>query len=48
VKNIHRRFEKLLIAPYWRYHVEANGVISIDSVEESVNKTQIMEFFRVI
>lgn len=48
VKNIHRRFEKLLIAPYWRYHVEANGVISIGSVKENVNKTQIMEFFRVI
>jgi len=48
VKNIHRRFKKLLIAPYWRYHVEAKGVLSLGSYFENVNKTQIMEFFRVI
>jgi len=46
VKNIHRRFKKLLIAPYWRYHVEAKGVLSLGSCKESINKTQIMEFFR--
>jgi len=48
VKNIHRRNRKLLIAPYWRYHVEANGYISLGSCRETVNSTQIMEFFRLI
>ena len=48
VKNIHRRNRKLLIAPYWRYHVEAKGYISLGSHKETVNSTQIMEFFRLI
>ena len=48
VKNIHRRNRKILIAPYWRYHVEAKGYISLGSHKETVNSTQIMEFFRLI
>jgi len=48
VKNIHRRYKRMLIAPYWRYHVEATGIISVDSYRETVNNTQIMEFFRLI
>ena len=48
VKDIHRRYKKLPIAPYWRYHVKATGVISLGSCRETVNSTQIMEFFRLI
>jgi len=48
VKDIHRRFKRLPIAPYWRYHIEANGYISLDSHKETVNNTHIMEFFRLI
>ena len=48
VKNIHRRYKRMLIAPYWRYHVEATGIISLGSYKEIVNNIQIMEFFRVI
>ncbi len=48
VKSIHRRYKNLLIAPYWRYHIEAKGFISFGSNREKVNRTQIMEFFRLI
>lgn len=48
VKEIHRRFKRLIFAPYWRYHIEANGFISLGSHKEQVNKNQIMEFFRLI
>lgn len=48
VKGIHRRFKRMLISPYWRYHVKATGVISLGSCRETVNSTQIMEFFRLI
>ena len=48
VKNIHRRFKRLPIAPYWRYHVSATGFISLGSQREEVNSSQIMEFFRLI
>ena len=48
VKNIHRRFKRLPIAPYWRYHVEAKGYISLGPNRETVNDTQIMEFFRLV
>jgi len=48
VKNIHRRYKKLLIAPYWRYHVKATGVISVGANIETVKSTQIIEFFRAI
>ncbi|MDH7517438.1 MAG: hypothetical protein QHH19_03745 [Candidatus Thermoplasmatota archaeon] len=48
VQNIHRRFKKLLIAPYWRYHAKVKGVISLGTCQENIDKTQIMEFFRLI
>jgi len=48
VKGIHRRYNRLLIAPYWRYHVKATGEISLGSHKETVNRTQMMEFFRLI
>ncbi len=48
VKGIHRRYKRMLISPYWRYHVKANGIISLGSVRETINSTQIMEFFRSI
>ena len=36
----------LIIAPYWRYHIKAKGNISLGSIKESVNETQIMEFLK--
>ena len=48
VKCIHRRHKRLLIAPYWRYHVKATGTISLGSNKETVNSIQIMEFFNMI
>lgn len=36
----------LIFAPYWRYHVKAKGYISLGSIKESVNETQIMEFLK--
>ena len=48
VKGIHRRFKRVLISPYWRYHVKTTGIISVGSVKETVDSTQIMEFFRSI
>jgi len=45
IKNIH--FKSLLLVPYWRYHIKTNGYISMDSHEEQVNETHIMEFFRL-
>jgi len=48
VKNIHRRFKRLLIAPYWRYLVETKGFLNIGSYKENVNKNQIMELFHLI
>jgi len=45
VKEVH--FDKVMfIASYWRFHVKAEGYISIDSVKEEVNKTQIMELMK--
>lgn len=48
VKGIHRRFKRMLISPYWRYHVKTTGIISLGSIKETINSTQIMEFFRSI
>lgn len=45
ITNIH--FKSLLLLPYWRYHVKTSGFISVDSKEEEVNNTHIMEFFRL-
>ena len=36
----------LLVAPYWRYHVEAKGFIQLGSHKEEINPVQIMEFLR--
>ena len=36
----------LIIAPYWRYHVKAEGYISLGSIKESVNDMQIMEYLK--
>ena len=45
VKETH--FDKvMIIAPYWRYHVKAEGYISIGSKKEKVNEIQMMEFLR--
>jgi len=34
----------VLIAPYWRYHVQTTGYISVGSKKETIDSTQIMEF----
>ena len=48
VKDIHRRHKRILVAPYWRYNVKATGEISFGSYRETVNITQMMEFFRLV
>ena len=45
IKNMH--FKSLIFFPYWRYHIKTNGFISVDSHEEQINDTHIMEFFRL-
>ena len=37
-------YGKAGIAPYWRYHVNSSGFISIGEKKEKVNKTHIMEY----
>jgi predicted secreted hydrolase len=45
VKEFH--FDKvMIIAPYWRFHVRAEGYISIGSKKEKVNEIQIMEYLK--
>jgi len=40
-------YRKLLrMVSYWRYHVKANGYISMGSHKEAVNRTQIMEYLK--
>lgn len=46
-KSTHRRYKKSFFVPYWRYQVEAKGVISVGSIRETVDKTQGMEFVRM-
>jgi len=41
-ENIH--FDKALLAPYWRYHINTVGNISIGNKKEQVNPNHIMEF----
>jgi predicted secreted hydrolase len=41
-ENIH--FDKALLAPYWRYHMNTAGYISIGNKKEQVNLNHIMEF----
>ncbi len=44
VKNIH--FSSVLSAPYWRYHVQNKGYISINNQKEIVNNIEIMEYLK--
>jgi len=41
-ENIH--FDKALLAPYWRYHINTSGYISIGNKKEQVNSNHIMEY----
>jgi len=41
-ESIH--FGKSRFAPYWRYHINTTGSISLGNKKEQVNKTQIMEY----
>ena len=44
VLNLH--YNAVFTAPYWRYHVNSTGTISVGSKKETVNKTQIMELLK--
>jgi hypothetical protein len=44
VKNIH--FSSVLFTPYWRYHVQNNGYISINNVKEQIDNIEIMEYLK--
>lgn len=39
-------FDKVLMTPYWRYHVKAKGSISIGDKTEPVKDIQIMEYIK--
>ena len=39
-------YNAVFTAPYWRYHIDAKGTISVGSKKEIVNKTQIMELLK--
>lgn len=39
-------FGKALVAPYWRYHIEPSGFISINGKEETVTGTCIAEYLK--
>lgn len=40
------QYDRVLIAPYWRYHVKTSGEISVDNKKEKVDNIEIMEFLR--
>ena len=42
VKEFH--LSKVLIAPYWRYHIHNTGFISYEGKQEKVDNNQIMEY----
>jgi len=46
VKHVH--FSKVLIASYWRYHVNIKGSISVDNKIEHIDNMQIMEYLSMI
>jgi len=39
-------YSRALFFPYWRYHVNSTGFISVGSHKEAVNNTQIMEYLK--
>jgi len=39
-------YNAVFTAPYWRYHINAKGYITVGSKKETVNKTQIMELLK--
>ena len=44
VKDLH--YSSVLRSPYWRYHVNTSGFISVDNKKEIVDDVQIMEFLK--
>ena len=46
VKHVH--FSKVLIASYWRYHVNIKGSISVGNKIEYIDNMQIMEYLSMI
>lgn len=44
VKNLH--FSSVLSAPYWRYHVQNKGYISINNKKEIIDNIEIMEYLK--
>jgi len=37
-------YNRVLVAPYWRYHTKMKGYISVDSKKENVKETELIEF----
>ncbi len=44
VRNLH--YSSVLRSPYWRYHVDTSGFVSIDGQKERIDNVQIMEFLK--
>jgi len=44
VTNLH--FSSVLSAPYWRYHVQNKGYISINNKKEIIDNIEIMEYLK--
>ena len=42
VKDLH--YSSVLSAPYWRYHINTTGFISVDDKKETIDSMQIMEY----
>ena len=38
------QYNRVLVAPYWRYHAKMTGFISVGSHKETIDNTEIMEF----
>lgn len=44
VQNMH--YSSVLRSPYWRYHVQTSGFISVNGKKEKIDDIQIMEFLK--
>jgi len=40
------QYGRVLMVPYWRYHVKTSGEISVDNKKEKVDNIEIMEYLR--
>jgi len=44
INDVH--YSRALFFPYWRYHINSTGFISVGSYKETINNTQIMEYLK--